>query len=288
MKKLKFVAVMAIAAATFTSCGNSAPKADLKDNIDTLSFVAGYANSQGLTGYLTQSGIDTTYIDTFLKGLVEGANAGDDKKQSAYYMGVQIGQQIANQMVKGLNMEIFGNDSTKTVSLRNILAGVFASVKNEKTFVTPMEARQLAEAKITEARAEQFKDVKQAGEKFMAQKAKEAGVKKLPSGVLYKVIKEGTGDIPKDTSTVKVHYEGKTFEGTVFDSSYKRNEPTTFRVNQVIRGWTEALTHMPVGSTWEVYIPQQLAYGPRQSGMRGEIKPFSALVFKMELISIGK
>ena len=288
MKKLTFVAIMAIAAATFTSCGNSAPKADLKDKIDTLSFAAGYAQSQGLTGYLMQSGIDTTYIDTFLKGVVEGANAGDDKKQSAYYMGIQIGQQIANQMLKGMNMEAFGNDSTKTCSLRNILAGMVAGAKNEKTFVNQMEARQLVETLMTDVRAEQFKEVKLASEKFLAQKAKEPDVKKLPSGVLYKVIKEGTGDIPKDTSSVKVNYEGKTIDGTVFDSSYQRKEPTKFRVNQVIKGWTEALTHMPVGSTWEVYVPQQLAYGPRQSGMKGEIKPFSALVFKIELLSIEK
>lgn len=288
MKKFTFVAVMAIAAAMFNSCGNSAPKADLKNNVDTLSYAIGMAQSQGLTGYLMQSGIDTTYIDTFVKGLVEGANAGEDKKQSAYFMGLQIGQQFANQMVKGINMEAFGNDSTKTISLKNLLAGFIAGAKNEKSFVSPMEARTLAEAKMNEVRAEQFKDVKAAGEKFMAQKAKEADIKKLPSGVLYKVIKEGTGEMPKDTSTVKVHYEGKTIDGTVFDSSYQRKEPTTFRANQVIKGWTEALTHMPVGSTWEIYVPQELAYGSRQSGSKGEIKPFSPLVFKIELLSIGK
>ena len=151
-----------------------------------------------------------------------------------------------------------------------------------------MEARTKYDAMMSEVRAEQFKDVKAANEKFLAQKAKEPDVKKLPSGVLYKVIKEGTGAIPKDTSMVKVHYEGRTIDGNVFDSSYQRKEPTTFRVNQIIRGWTEALLHMPVGSTWEVYIPQELGYGSRQTGMRGEIKPFSTLIFKMELLSIEK
>lgn len=288
MKKLTFLAVMAIAAATFTSCGNSAPKANLKDKIDTLSFVAGYSNAQSLSGYLVQMGIDSTYIDTFLKGVTEGANAGEDKKQNAYFMGINIGQQIGNQMLKGLNMDAFGNDSTKTLSMSNFLAGLAAAVKNEKTFVTPMEARTKYDAMMSEVRAEQFKDVKVANEKFLVQKAKEPDVKKLPSGVLYKVIKEGTGAIPKDTSMVKVHYEGRTIDGTVFDSSYQRKEPTTFRVNQIIRGWTEALLHMPVGSTWEVYIPQELGYGSRQTGMRGEIKPFSTLIFKMELLSIEK
>ena len=109
-------------------------------------------------------------------------------------------------------------------------------------------------------------------------------MKTLESGVQYKVIKEGTGVIPKDTSRVKVHYEGRTLDGKVFDSSYKRGQPTDFRANQVIKGWTEALVHMPAGSIWEVYIPQELAYGERQQG--ADIKPFSMLIFKIELIEV--
>ena len=107
----------------------------------------------------------------------------------------------------------------------------------------------------------------------------------LPSGVQYKVIKEGNGPLPKDTSMVNVQYEGKTIDGKVFDSSYQRKQPAKFRANQVIKGWTEALTHMPVGSVWEVYIPQNLAYADQESG---PIKPFSALIFKIELLSIEK
>ena len=97
------------------------------------------------------------------------------------------------------------------------------------------------------------------------------------------MIKEGNGPIPKDTSLVKVQYEGKLIDGTVFDSSYKRNSPVTMRANQVIRGWTEALTRMPAGSVWEVYIPQDLAYGDRE---QAQIKPFSALIFKIELLEV--
>ena len=108
-------------------------------------------------------------------------------------------------------------------------------------------------------------------------------MKTLPGGVQYKVIKEGNGAIPADTSMVKVHYEGKTVDGKVFDSSYGRKEPTTFRANQVIKGWTEALVHMPAGSVWEVYIPQEKAYGAQNAG---NIKPFSALIFKIELIEV--
>lgn len=90
--------------------------------------------------------------------------------------------------------------------------------------------------------------------------------------------------MPKDTSTVQVNYEGKTLDGQIFDSSYKRGQAITLRANQVIKGWTEALVHMPAGSVWEVYIPQELAYG---SNEQGRIKPFSALIFKIELISVG-
>ena len=123
-----------------------------------------------------------------------------------------------------------------------------------------------------------------AGEKFLAANKKKPGVVTLPSGVQYKVIKEGNGPMPKDTSMVKVNYEGKTIDGKVFDSSFKRGQAVDLRANQVIQGWTEALVHMPAGSVWEVYIPQQLAYGERE---QGQIKPFSVLIFKIELISVG-
>ena len=124
---------------------------------------------------------------------------------------------------------------------------------------------------------------KEAGEKFLVANAKKAGVKTLPSGLQYKVIKEGNGAMPKDTSLVTVNYEGRTIDGKVFDSSYKRNQPAEMRVNQVIKGFTEALVHMPAGSVWEVYIPQNLAYGEREAG---EIKPFSTLIFKIELLKV--
>ena len=130
----------------------------------------------------------------------------------------------------------------------------------------------------------QYGKNKKAGEAFLAAYKKQPGVKSLPGGVLYKVIKEGSGEMPKDTSTVKVNYEGKTIDGVVFDSSYKNKKPVTLRANQVIQGWTTALTHMPAGSVWEVVIPQNLAYGDRE---QDPIKPFSTLIFKIELIGVG-
>ena len=281
---------MAFAAATFVSCGNSTPKADLKDEVDTLSYAMGMAQTQGLKEYLSDRlQIDTAYMDDFIKGLNDGANAGDDKKKAAYYAGIQIGQQISNQMVKGINHEVFGGDSTKTISLKNFMAGFVSGTTGKKGLMTIEQAGRIAQEKMVSIKAKamekQYGPNKVAGEKFLAANKKKPGVVTLPSGVQYKVIKEGNGPMPKDTSMVKVQYEGKTIDGKVFDSSYKRGEPISLRANQVIKGWTEALVHMPVGSVWEVYIPQNLAYGERE---QGQIKPFSVLIFKIELVSLGE
>ena len=281
---------MAITAAAFTSCGQSTPKANLKSDVDSMSYAIGMAQTQGLKEYLTMRlDVDTTYMDEFIKGLNEGANAGDNKKKAAYYAGIQIGQQISNQMVKGINHEVFGDDSTQTISMKNFMAGFISGTTGKKGLMTMEQAGQVAQTKMQQIKAKSMEklygDNKKKSEDFMAKNATAKDVKKLPSGVQYKVIKEGSGAIPADTSMVKVHYEGRTIDGKVFDSSYKRGEPINLRANQVIKGWTDALVHMPAGSTWEVYIPQELAYGERE---QRDIKPFSALIFKIELISVNE
>jgi FKBP-type peptidyl-prolyl cis-trans isomerase FklB len=273
----------------YASCDNGTPKASLKSDVDTVSYAIGMAQTQGLKDYLVgRLGVDTAYMDEFIKGLNEGANAGDDKKRAAYYAGIQIGQQISNQMVKGINHELFGDDSTKTISLKNFMAGFISGTTGKGGLMTVDSAAQVAQQMMRTIKAKnmekEFGPNKKAGEDFLAANAKKEGVKVLESGVQYKVIKEGNGPLPKDTSLVKVHYEGKTLDGNVFDSSYKRGQPADFRANQVIKGWTDALTHMPAGSIWEVYIPQELAYGERQQG--ADIKPFSMLTFKIELIEV--
>lgn len=290
MKKMTIVAAMAIVAATLYSCGNSTPKADLKSDVDSMSYAMGLSQTQGLKEYMvSRMGVDTAYMADFVKGLNDGANAGDDKKKAAYYAGIQIGQQISNQMVKGINHELFGEDSTKTISLKNFMAGFIAGTTGKKALMPMEKAMEVAQTKMQQIKAKnmekEYGPNKVAGEKFLAANKTKPGVKTLKGGVQYKVIKEGSGAIPTDTSNVKVHYEGKTIDGKVFDSSYTRGEPVTLRTNQVIKGWTEVLTHMPVGSVWEVYIPQELAYGERE---QAQIKPFSALIFKIELVSIEK
>ena len=290
MKKFTFVAAMAIAAASMvSSCGNStSSKPNLKDDVDTLSYAFGLARTQGLKQYLAQMDVDTTYMDAFVKGLKDGANAGDDKKKAAYYKGLEIGNMISQQWVKGINTELFGQDSTKSISLQNLLAGFIQGATGKKGLMTVEQAGQVAQVKMMAIKAKQLEvqygPLKKKGEEWMAANAKKPGVKTLPSGVQYKVIKEGAGAMPKDTSLVKVNYEGRLIDGTVFDSSYKNGQPVSLRANQVIKGWTEALVHMPAGSVWEVYIPQELAYGERE---QGQIKPYSPLVFKIELLSVG-
>ena len=288
MKKVSIF--MAIAsAASLASCTAQAPKANLKTDIDSLSYSIGMAQTQGLKGYLTgRLDVDTAYMAEFIKGLNEGANK-TSKKDIAYMAGLQIGQQISNQMMKGINQELFAGDSTKTISKDNFMAGFIAGTL-EKGGVMTMEAAQeytrtAMETIKAKAMEEKYADNKAAGEKFLAENKAKEGVKTTESGLQYKVITEGKGEIPADTCKVKVNYKGTLIDGTEFDSSYKRNEPATFRANQVIKGWTEALTMMPVGSKWELYIPQELAYGSRESG---QIKPFSTLIFEVELVGIEK
>ena len=293
MKNFTFaaIALFAALAASFSSCdNNNSPKADLKNDIDTVSYSMGMSQTRGLKEYLVKYlDVDTTYMDAFIKGLLEAAKAGGDKETAAYYAGIQMGQQISNQMFKGINNELFGEDTTQTISMNNFLAGYIAGATGENQLMTMEQADSIAEVyrkaiKMREA-LRQYADNKAAGEKFLAENAQKEGVTVLSSGVQYKVIKEGSGEIPRESSFVEIKYEGKTIDGIVFDSLYDRDMPASFQVNKVIMGWTEALCHMPVGSVWEVYIPQELAYGERSTS---EFEPFSALIYRIELLRIRK
>lgn len=289
MKKISLIATAA-AAAVFASCSSSTPKADMKTDIDSLSYAIGKAQTQGLKPYLVnRENVDTAYINEFIKGVNEAVNAGDDKKKTAYLAGLRIGQQISQQMIRGINYEIFGEDSVNTISLKNFMAGFISGVVSDDSEMTIEEAQDFAMEKMRTVKAAQLEKTygknKAAGEAYLDSISKKEGIQKLANGIYYEVVTEGKGEIPTDSSRVKVNYEGKLIDGTVFDSSYKRSEPATFRCNQVIPGWTEALTHMPVGSKWIVYIPQDQAYAEREAG---QIKPFSALTFTIELLSIEK
>lgn len=293
MKKVTFMMTLA-AAAALTSCTAQAPKANLSTDIDSLSYAIGMARTEGLDQFLMQQGIDSTQMAEFIKGFNEGA-AKIDKKDVAYMTGLQVGQMVSRQWVEGFNQQIFGNDSTQSLSRENLLAGFIAGVvgkgQMDKMFAQGYMQSQM-EVVREKALKKQYADVIAEGEKFLAENKAKEGVVTTESGLQYKILTKGTGEIPADTSYVQVNYKGTLIDGTEFDSSYKRkdkdgkSQPATFRANQVIKGWTEALTMMPVGSKWELYIPYDLAYGSRATG--ADIKPFSTLIFEVELVGIGK
>ena len=268
---------------------NNDSTANLKAEIDTFSYAMGLAQTQGLKGFIMyRMGVDTTYMADFVKGLKAGMKAGDNAKQTAFTAGIQIGQQVGNQIIPGVSREVFGN-AEELINKDFFVAGFIAGVTEKNLLMHPMVAQQDAFRLMEEIKAERFEQqygaVKAEGEAFLDSIAGAEGVVKTESGLCYKVITEGKGATPTATDRVKVHYRGTLIDGTEFDSSYSRNEPTTFGVNQVIAGWTEALTLMPVGSKWMLYIPQDLAYGSRDMGT---IKPFSTLVFEVELLEIVK
>jgi FKBP-type peptidyl-prolyl cis-trans isomerase len=201
------------------------------------------------------------------------------KEKLSYAIGMNIGQSMKKD---ALDID----PAILTRALKDALAGSKPQMTEEEaravitTFRNEMIAKKQAEEKkISDAN-------KQAGEQFLATNKTREGVVTLPSGLQYKIIKQGDGPKPTATDTVETNYRGTLINGTEFDSSYKRGEPVTFPVNQVIKGWTEALQLMPVGSKWQLFIPADLAYGPRSPSP--EIGPNSALIFDIELLSIKK
>ncbi|MDR0893328.1 MAG: FKBP-type peptidyl-prolyl cis-trans isomerase [Mediterranea sp.] len=286
----KSIIFMAIAAAAgLSSCGVQAPKANMTSEIDSLAYAIGMAQTQGLKSYMVgRLNVDTAYMADFIRGINEGASK-TSKSDVAYLAGLGIGQQIGNGMIKQINQEVFAGDSTKSISKDNFMAGFIAGTLEKGGQMTMEEAQAFTREKMEGIKAkalkEKYADYIKKNEDFLAANKEKEGVLTTPSGLQYKILVKGTGEIPADSSKVKVNYKGMLIDSTEFDSSYKRNEPATFRANQVIKGWTEALTMMPVGSKWELYIPQDLAYGDRDMG---KIKPFSTLIFDVELVSIEK
>ena len=268
MKKVLFCALVA-ATALFSACGGgkqqSTPTGNLKDEVDSLSYAVGLSQSptpEQIKDYLMQAGSDSAFVDAFFKGMKEGMNTADDKKALAYQLGMQSGIQLKTRLFPQVEGQVFAGDSTKHLSAKNVLAGMqmMSRKANEKLYGA----------------------AKKKNEAFIAKIAKTAGVKALPGGVYYKEIKAGTGATPKATQVCEVSYEGRLIDGKVFDSS--QDKTVKFPANQVIKGWTIALTNMKVGSEWEVYIPWNLAYGDQE---QGPIPPYSALVFKIKLVSVS-
>lgn len=188
-----------------------------------------------------------------------------------YGLGMGIGQNLLSMGVKNIDVESFVN------GLKAVLAG-------EKTEMTHAEAQKVVNEHFQKLAEEAYAKVKSEGEAFLAANKAKEGVVTLPSGLQYEVINEGTGKKPSATDRVQCHYEGTLIDGTVFDSSIRRGEPAVFGVNQVIRGWVEALQLMQEGAKWRLYIPQDMAYGANGAGEM--IPPYSALIFDVELIKV--
>lgn len=196
----------------------------------------------------------------------------------SYALGIGIGSQLAGMGAKELNIDDFAQ------AIKDVISGSELKVDNAEAQTLVQNFFQEQEAKQQAAAAEAGKAAKAAGEAFLAENSKKEGVVTLPSGLQYQVLKEGDGKKPSATDQVVCHYEGTLIDGTVFDSSYKRNQPATFGLNQVIAGWTEGVQLMQEGAKYRFFIPYKLAYGERGAG--AQIPPFAALVFDVELIEV--
>lgn len=283
MKKFMIIALALVASASSFKAA-----AQLRTSSDSVSYAAGKALTNGLIPFLLQQKVDTALMADFVRGFNEAVKCTDDPKQKAYMVGMSIAQQVNERMLSGVRKEFEQTPDSIIAELfyrgfTDALLGdttLFSQARAEDYFTTKQQAdKAIREEKL-------YGPNRDAGIKFLEENAKKDGVITLPSGLQYKVLVQGTGEVPQSSDKVKVHYEGRLLDGTVFDSSYKRDEPTEFTPSQVIKGWSEALTMMPVGSKWQLYIPYELAYGERGAG--GDIKPYSMLIFDVELVDIVK
>lgn len=243
-----------------------------------FSYAAGVAQSASLAQFLAQrSGVDSAHIKDFVEGLNKEVSADEAAKLRALLASIDIKKQMP-QIVQSMNQQATGKGDTTYVDATIFLKGLTEGLLKTNTLSAD------SATKIEQQQYDYYtQQLKTRNADFLKNYAKQKGVKSTASGLLYKVIKEGDGAMPTDTSEVEVNYEGKLVDGTVFDSSYKRGETATFAVNQVIKGWSEAVKLMKVGAEYEVCLPYEIAYGER--GTRG-IPPYSTLIFKIELKSI--
>ena len=261
---------------------------ELNSSSDSLSYAAGVALTNGLIPYLLQQKMDTTMMADFVRGLREGMQAAGDPKQQAYMIGLDIARQVNERMLPGITEEF--KDSPDSIISDLLCRGFVDGIEGDSTVFTYDAAQQFfTKKRAADKIAKENKlygPTREAGEQFLKENAKKDSVIVLPSGLQYKVLVKGDGEVPLENQKVQVNYEGRLIDGTVFDASSKHGDkPAELTPTQVIKGWTEALTMMPVGSKWQLYIPYYLAYGERSAG---EIKPFSALIFDVELVGIVK
>ncbi len=282
MKKYLMIALVLVASASLFTA-SAAKKKNVKKvtpvvlatESDSLSYAAGVHATRGLIPFIQQSyKVDTAYMADFIRGYEEAIAKANTPQGTAYIVGMQIAQMVNQRILPGTREEL--KSAKDSIDAAMFSRGFVAALANDTTLFSVKKAGEFKTQILAGA-----------GEKFLAANAKKSGVKVLPSGLQYKVIKAGQGEVPKATDEVEVIYEGRLIDGTVFDATSKHGGAKTdkFRAGNLIKGWTEALTTMPVGSKWQLYIPYELAYGERQAG---QIPPYSTLVFDLELVSIVK
>ncbi len=286
MKKLNIIlAVVLVAAIGFTSCNsNKASMPTLKTQIDSLNYAFGLANGDGVKNYYIKGDSAKKSIEALMAGVNEGMKGKVEKENTEMAdLGNKIGTALKEQKKSGLM-----GDSSLKVDIKLIKQGLVNGLRGSKIQMTPKDAQEYLQKTMSVLQAKKMERLyganKEAGIKFLAENAKKPGIITTASGLQYEVIKKGNGKLPVETDQVKVNYKGTLVDGTEFDSNTGK-APLVFQANQVIKGWTEALKLMPVGSKYKLYIPQELAYGSRD---QGKIKPFSALIFEVELLSIEK
>lgn len=293
MKKTLLFALAIACSLTLAMAKKKAPKqpekaaVELKNGSDSISYAAGYANTQGLIPFLQQQyKVDTAYMADFIQGFKEAQEKSSDPKFVAYLAGGQIAQTVESRMIAGMGNDL--KDSPDSLVRDLFYRGFADALSGDTTKFNLSAASQYFGARIeadNKAKMEKlYGDNRRAGEAFLEANKTKFGVKTTASGLQYKVLTEAFGPKPAPTQKVKVKYEGRLVDGTVFDSSYSRADSTIeLSLGSVIPGWKEGIAMMPVGSKWELYIPYNLAYGERDMG---KIKPFSALVFTVELVGI--
>ena len=257
----------------------------LASSSDTLSYAAGMMLTNGLIPYLQQQfKVDTAYMADFVRGFNETVLGDDTPAEVARRAGQQIGNQLKEGMIMRMKQDF--TDTPDSIIDMLVYRGFTDALLSDTTVMKTDVADNTFKTKQQQNNEVRIERMSKPGRDFLAENKQKEGVITTPSGLQYKVLVKGEGAVPQASDKVKVNYEGRLIDGTVFDASSKHgDEPATFLASQVIRGWTEALTMMPVGSKWQLYIPQELAYGDRQAG---NIPPYSTLIFDVELVSIEK
>lgn len=253
---------------------------------DSLSYMAGKSATQGLLPYLVnRMKVDTVFMADFVKGYEDAVGKANDPQFVAYSAGATIAKQVLDGMLPQIKMQMEG--ASDSIAPTFFHKGFVAALAKDNSICTDSVAEKTFNERVQAYQAQKTEAYKKENADWLVENAKKPGVNTTASGLQYKVLTQGQGETPKATDRVEVVYEGKMIDGTVFDatSRHQGKKSDVFGCNQVIKGWTEALTSMPVGSKWEIYIPQELGYGQRQAGA---IKPYSTLIFTVELKGIEK